>query len=377
MNSTCHPESWPGGISIDDRERALLAPYAFFSRQSRGRKHPEESHAYRGPFQRDRDRVLHSAAFRRLSRKMQVFTGDMGDYHRTRLTHTMEVASIARTMGRALRLNEDLVEALALLHDIGHPPFGHAGEDALEACLHDCGGFSHNQFALTLVEELEHRYIQFPGLNLSMEVLSGQTERIDKSRAGRPPLLEVQLVDLADSIAYNAHDVDDALKLGWVDFDALRDVPLIQRAASRFDGMGLAHDVLRAAVVHELIDLQVNSVLRYSSVRMATAGWTDFEQPLDAAFHLQLEPERADEKQQLEAFLYSNVYRHPQLLTIRSAAQEQIRQLHDHYSGNTDLLPRIYRDRIESRGPRRVAAEYLAGMTDRFCRETWCELFGD
>ena len=165
------PGTWSAADLIRQRERILLAPYAMFSCDTAGRKHTEPEHPYRGPFQRDRDRILHSAAFRRLSGKMQVFTGDHGDYHRTRLTHTMEVASVARTMGRALRLNEDLVEALALLHDIGHPPFGHAGEDALAESLADDGGFSHNQFALTLIEELECRYPSFPGLNLTRDCL--------------------------------------------------------------------------------------------------------------------------------------------------------------------------------------------------------------
>src|SRR5436189_3709191 len=160
----------PSLLSTADREAALLARYAMHSADSRGRKHPEPEHPYRGPFQRDRDRIVHSSAFRRLSGKMQVFTGDMGDYHRTRLTHTHEVASIARTIGRALRLNEDLVEALALFHDIGHPPFGHAGEDALNECLKDHGGFSHNRNALVIAEELELRYPGFAGLNLSYEV---------------------------------------------------------------------------------------------------------------------------------------------------------------------------------------------------------------
>src|SRR5918995_1602314 len=170
----------PRLVTIFARESVLLAPYALHSADCRGRKHDEAEHPYRGPFQRDRDRIVHSSAFRRLSGKMQVFTGDMGDYHRTRLTHTHEVASIARTLGRTLRLNEDLIEALALFHDIGHPPFGHAGEDALNECLVECGGFSHNRFALTLAEELESRYAAFPGLNLTYEVLEGQATRADK-----------------------------------------------------------------------------------------------------------------------------------------------------------------------------------------------------
>src|SRR5215212_1746072 len=167
-----------------EREGCILASYAMHSVDSRGRKHPEPEQSYRGPYQRDRDRIVHTSAFRRLSGKMQVFTGDMGDYHRTRLTHTHEVASIARTIGRALRLNEDLIEALALFHDLGHPPFGHAGEDALDDILQPVGGFSHNEYALTIAEQLEQRYPAFPGLNLTYEVLEGQATRIDKSAIG-------------------------------------------------------------------------------------------------------------------------------------------------------------------------------------------------
>ncbi len=368
-------EPWSGLTSVDERERALLAPYAFFSHQSSGRKHPEALHTYRGPFQRDRDRILHSAAFRRLTRKMQVFTGDMGDYHRTRLTHTMEVASIARTIGRALGLNEDLIEALALLHDIGHPPFGHAGEDALNECLKECGGFSHNQFALTLVEELEHRYAEFPGLNLSREVLSGQTERIDKTRKGRTPILEAQVVDVADSATYNAHDVDDAIKLGLVKIEDLLEVPLIGRASKRLPDQQLSAEVRRAGVVHELIDLQVTSVLRHCGARLAASGWTHSDQPLEAGFVIEPEPEMAAEKSVLEEFLYRRVYRHEQLLQVRSVAQSQIRDMLEYFSSDPERLPPSFRDRTESVGPRRCAAEYLAGMTDRFCRETWATLF--
>ena len=182
---------------FQDTEPLTLASYAMHSRDTAGRVYPEETHPYRGPFARDRDRILHSSAFRRLSGKMQVFTGEMGIYHRTRLTHTFEVSSIARTMARDLRLNEDLTEALALMHDIGHPPYGHCGEDVLSECMQDVGGFSHNQFALVIVQELEQRYSQFPGLNLSAEVLRGQDVRAHKAEAavGRAPLLEVHVFD--------------------------------------------------------------------------------------------------------------------------------------------------------------------------------------
>ncbi len=228
MNMT---DSEGGGESpawFDERERLLLAPYAMFSSNSQGRVHQEPDHAYRGPFQRDRDRILHSSAYRRLSGKMQVFTGEMGDYHRTRLTHTHEVATIARTLGRVLRLNEDLIEALALMHDIGHPPYGHAGEDALDECVADAGGFSHNQFGLTIVQEIEIRFHDFPGLNLTYESLMGQTCRVDKALKGQKPLLEVQLVDAADSTTYDAHDADDAIKLGLVSIEDMKHLELVE-----------------------------------------------------------------------------------------------------------------------------------------------------
>ena len=224
-----------------ERERAILASYAMHSADSAGRRYPEATHPYRGPYQRDRDRILHSAAFRRLSQKTQVFTGEMGDYHRTRLTHTLEVSSIARTIARALRLNEDLVEALALAHDLGHPPFGHSGEDVLNECLRNDGGFNHNAQALRICELLETSYREFPGLNLTREVLEGQQQRSNKHRPtianggenerADSPLLEVQVVDAADSIAYDAHDADDALELGLLGAEQLLEVPLWRRGA--------------------------------------------------------------------------------------------------------------------------------------------------
>ena len=242
--------------TTDEREQALLAPYAMFSQLSQGRRYEEPIHPYRSVFQRDRDRIVHSAAYRRLSGKMQVFTGDMGDYHRTRLTHTQEVASIARTMGRALRLNEDLVEALALFHDIGHPPFGHAGEDALAECLAEDGGFSHNQYALTIAEELETRHQSFPGLNLTREVLAGQASRVHKEDTQVHPLLEAQVVEAADSMTYDAHDVDDALKLGLVTLEELHEQEMIKICVElinqRVSDLG-PEEYIRA-LIHTMVD---------------------------------------------------------------------------------------------------------------------------
>ena len=362
-----------------ERERRLLAAYGFPSAATRGRRYDEPPHAYRGPFQRDRDRIVHSAAFRRLSGKMQVFTGDMGDYHRTRLTHTMEVTSIARTMGRALGLNEDLIEALALVHDIGHPPFGHAGEDALDACLENEGGFSHNQFALTLVEELEKRYHGFAGLNLSFEILDGQTSRTRKGDTARSPLLEGQVVDMADSIAYDAHDIDDAVELGLFALEELHELPLIvdveRQVHQRFPNLDPAYR--RPALVHQLINLFVTSVLERSSDFLSTCGWEDHQPALRQPPIIRMDATLEHEKRRLEKFLYQRVYRHPQLLEVRQTAQDKLRRMVEHYANHVSALPPSFQHRADRIGDRQAAAEYLAGMTDRFCLRAYHELFGD
>ena len=370
-------DRWPGLDTIAVREQALLAPYAMRSVDSAGRKHAEPEHPYRGPYQRDRDRILHSSAFRRLSGKMQVFTGEMGDYHRTRLTHTMEVASIARTMGRALRLNEDLVEALALLHDIGHPPFGHAGEETLNECLADEGGFSHNRFALTMVEELEDRYHAFPGLNLTREVLEGQVARTDKSAGGRC-LLEVQVVDVADSITYNAHDVDDAIKLGLVTLDELCEIPLAEHSSQRARRWGGEKNetMRRKLLVHDLIDCQVSDVLRTSGSFLATCDWGGAGEAKDSTFQLGPSQPMAARKAELETFLYRQVYRHPRLVGLRQRSQQQVRQMFHAYLDRPELLPLLFRKRADVVGTRRSVADHIAGMTDRFCVQQASGLFG-
>ncbi len=349
------------------RESVLLAPYAMFSSQSAGRKHPEPLHPYRSPFQRDRDRVLHSAAFRRLSGKMQVFTGDMGDYHRTRLTHTHEVATIARTIGRVLRLNEDLIEALALLHDIGHPPFGHSGEEALSECLGDHQSFSHNQFALTLVEELETRYTNYPGLNLSKEILSGQDFRI--THQGQTPLLEVQVVDMADSIAYNAHDADDALKLGLLQFEKLRSLVLVERALSSPSANSIsdAEFAQRQMLVHHLIDVQVADLLEATVQRWPGLDQYDSFAAQNAGIQFQFSQPMEAERNAFSSFLFNNVYRHPQLVAVRLQASEKIKQLFAFFAQSPNQLPERFLQRAEHFGVPRAICEYIAGMTDRFC----------
>ena len=379
--------------STTDRESAILAPYAMHSSQSRGRKHPEPEQSYRSPFQRDRDRIVHSHAFRRLAYKMQVFTGDMGDYHRSRLTHTHEVSSIARTIGRALRLNEDLIEALALFHDIGHPPYGHAGEDALDECLANHGGFSHNQNALTIAEELEIRYPAFPGLNLTYEVLEGQATRIAHSDEGsdvrgqrsekggqKPlathpspinlaPLLEVQTVEAADSMTYDAHDSDDAVKLGLVTLDELAEIPIIRQAvkALRQRHGNLSGDMLRKCIVHELLARQVADILQTASAVLSGISMASADEVRRMPFRVAPSPELAELKRELERFLYDRVYRHPRLIAVRSQAQERIQAMYRGYLARPELIPEHHRRRIAIVGIERTAADYIAGMTDRFC----------
>ncbi|HUG70364.1 MAG TPA: dNTP triphosphohydrolase [Pirellulaceae bacterium] len=363
----------PGLQTYHEREAVLLAPYAMQSVDSAGRKHAEPEHPYRGPFQRDRDRILHCSAYRRLSGKMQVFTGEMGDYHRTRLTHTQEVASIARTIGRTLQLNEDLVEALALFHDIGHPPFGHAGEDALNDCLQDDGGFSHNEYALTIAEEIDVRYHGFPGLNLTREVLDGQGVRADKRNPGLQPLLEVQLVDAADSITYDAHDTDDAVKLGLLRLDELAELELIREMLRRVNDRftGLSPRVLRQTLVHELIDYQVGDVLRHCGPFLATAELRNAQQARRAPFRVGPSNRVAVQKTELERFLYDRVYRHPEIIRVREQAQSRLRKMFAGYVRRPELLPKRCFIRSESIGLARSVGEYLAGMTDRFCNEQY------
>lgn len=354
----------------DEREKSLLASYAMHSIDSEGREYPESQHPYRGPFQRDRDRVLHSAAFRRLSGKMQVFTGDMGDYHRTRLTHTHEVASLARTIGRALRLNEDLIEAMALLHDIGHPPFGHCGEDVLDECLRQHGGFSHNQFALDLVTRLEERYTAYPGLNLTREVLSGQNFRSDKQDA-QTQMLEIQVVDAADSIAYDAHDVDDAIKLGLLSWDQLSHLALVRRARGIVPLDQTPEQHRRQLLVHTLLDLQMEDFLTYSQQILEQAHGLDSIGVREVQYTLRMSPGFEAEKKELERFLFQNVYRHPRLIDVRQRAATRLQQLFLLLKAYPERLPERFQRLGAEWGTDRAIGVYLAGMTDRFCDDQY------
>lgn len=373
MNTTLtNADSTSSAMSLLPDESLWLAPCAMHASASAGREHPEASHPYRTPFQRDRDRIVHSSAYRRLAHKTQVFTGDRGDYHRTRLTHTLEVASIARTIGRVLRLNEDLIEALALMHDIGHPPFGHAGEDVLDACAQDVGGFNHNQHAVRIVTQLETRYPDFPGLNLSREVLSGQASRAQKGSATSQPLLEVQVVDAADSIAYDSHDADDALELGLLEWEDLLEVPLWREAVRRVEQRYTALNVqeLRRAVIHQLIEIMVSDLISYSNNRLRKSGVASPQAAKDVGSLLVgVSDELQEQMAELESFLFDRVYRHPTVLAERKLAGEALREMYARHCEQPESLPTTWRGRVPTDGISRTVCDYLAGMTDRFALE--------
>jgi dGTPase len=316
-------------------------------------------------FQRDRDRIIHCAAFRRLSEKMQVFTAEFGSYHRTRLTHTMEVVCIARTIGRALALNEDLIEAAALLHDIGHSPFGHAGEAVLDQLLHDSGGFEHNAQALRIAEKLERRYSGFPGLNLSKEILEGQSFKIAKMPI---PLLEIQVVDIADSIAYDTHDVDDAMEIGLLTTEQLVQTTLWKRSAHRVrqQWSNLDADEFRRAVVHDLIETQVSDVLQAATARLHDV--TSYPETFKGMMLIAPSAEIAEQKREMETFLLENVYRHPNVMLHRRRVADWIETIFDYYVSQSDQLPERYAAVVHNEGIKRAVGDFTADQTDRSLR---------
>jgi dGTPase len=367
---------------LDDR----LAPYAMHSRRSRGRRYPEEAHAYRSAYQRDRDRIIHSTAFRRLMHKTQVLVTQINDHHRTRLTHTLEVAQISRTIAGQLGLNEELTEAVALSHDLGHPPFGHAGEQALNQCLRDQGGFEHNRHGLRIVEVLEYRYPDFPGLNLSLEVLEAiamhskrhEAPEIAEFRKLGQPHLEAQLVDAADSLAYDAHDVDDALNVGLIGLGDLESVAFWQRAVERvrrkYAHIGPLQ--FQPAVVRALIDWQVTDLLAQTNEHLRREGIRSLEDvracprllvgPGDEVRHL---------KADLEKFLHQRVYRHHRVLRMAVKGQRIVEALFAEFCRVPQLLPERYFQRSQAEPVQRVVCDYLAGMTDRYAQDEFLRLF--
>jgi dGTPase len=374
------PPSWL------DREEEVLAPYAMRTRLSRGRRHPDQPHPFRTLYQRDRDRIVHSTAFRRLMYKTQVLVAQTNDHHRTRLTHTLEVAQISRTIARQLGLNEDLTEAVALAHDLGHPPFGHAGEEALNECMHEHGGFEHNQHGLRIVEELEYRYADFPGLNLSWEVLEAQAHHSKRPDApgvreylgaGRP-LLEAQVVDAADSLAYNTHDLDDALGAGLITADDLAEVEFWQLAVQRVHQHHPRVGPLQfqPSVVRALIDWQVADLLEHTRQRLRQERIQSVADVRQAPQILVGPgPEVLRLKAALEEFLHRRVYRHFRVLRMAHKGRRLLRQLFDEFCRTPALLPERYARRAQDGPVPRTVCDYLAGMTDRYAQDEYLRLF--
>ena len=365
---------------LEAREARDLAPWACRSSDHHGRPHPQTRHDLRTEFQRDRDRVLHSRAFRRLEYKTQVFVNGTADHYRTRLTHTMEMTAVSRTLARALGANEELSEAIALAHDIGHSPFGHSGEAALDELMRNEGGFDHNKQSCRAVELLEWTYPDFPGLNLTWEVRAGLRKHeaaipgaeLDGWPIGPFQTVEAQIADVADDMTYHAHDVDDGLEAGLITEDDLEELELWRRAHRRARDLHPAADAerLRLLAVRNLLDLQVEDVLHTTAERLARWRPESAEAVRSApgrivaysdAMRQALEP--------LHAFLFRRVYFHPAVADANRQSVELMRLLFMHYVEHPDTMGRKARARVETEGLWRTACDYVAGMTDRYALE--------
>jgi dGTPase len=371
---------------LEQRELDMLAPYAVKSGHTGGRLYPEDEHPFRLAFQRDRDRVVHSTAFRRLEYKTQVFVNHEGDHYRTRLTHTLEVAQIARTIARSLRLNEDLTEAIALAHDLGHPPFGHAGEGAMNHLMQPYGGFEHNQQSLRIVEVLEVRYPDFPGLNLTWETRDGLKKHQPRFRPDADPRqaipvgpsLESQVADYADEIAYNNHDIDDGLTSHMIQLEDLAQVPLwnehYRDVAQRFPHAPREvqwRQTVRAIINSLVIDLcsetlaglQAAQIEGVERVRQSAKRLVTFSPTLEKRNH------------ELKLFLLENLYRHYRVVRMSEKAGRIVQALFQAYMEAPKQLPPGFHRRIATEGQPRVVCDYIAGMTDRFALDEYQKLF--
>jgi dGTPase len=372
--------------------RMAAAPYASQPQRSRGRRHAEPPVRLRDDFQRDRDRIVHSTAFRRLVYKTQVFLNHEGDLFRTRLTHSLEVAQLGRSMARALGLNEDLVEAIALSHDLGHTPFGHAGQDALHECMREHGGFEHNLQSLRVVDLLEQRYPDFDGLNLTFETREGilkhcsrrDAERLERDEPGGvaqrflqggQPSLEAQLTNLADEIAYNAHDIDDGVRSGLLQLEQLEPLAMLQRhlAAVRREHAGLAGRRLLFEVIRRLLSEQVHDLIDASGAALAQAAPADADAVRSAAPLIRFSPALREQIVELKQVLMRALYRHPQVMRTTAAAREVVRELHAAYLVQPREMPADFAAREDLH---RAVADYIAGMTDRFATREHRRLFG-
>lgn len=366
-------------------EELSLAPYALQSGQTRGRLHPEPESASRTPFQRDRDRIIHTTAFRRLEYKTQVFVFFEGDHYRTRLTHTIEVAQIGRSLARGLGANSDITEAICLAHDLGHSPFGHAGEHKLNQLMAEYGGFSHNTQSYRIVTKLEERYPSFVGLNLTYETREGIIKHetdYDQSDAGdydadKRASLEAQIANLADETAYNAHDLDDGLRAGMFDLEALEELPIWQELRQRINWHD-AHftDMVRHRLIRELVGLSITDLVQATAARidqhnLDTAEKIQRHTANVVGYSAALQPDiRA-----LKDFLYQNMYRHYRLVRMQMRAERFIEDLFNAYVSEPRMLPTKTYALLGTRSTPRLVTDYIAGMTDRYALDEWQRLF--
>jgi dGTPase len=365
-----------------------LAAYAAREDNSLGRVHAEAAPSERSQFQRDRDRIIHSTAFRRLEYKTQVFVNHEGDLFRTRLTHSIEVAQIARSIARALRVNEDLAEAVSLSHDLGHTPFGHAGQDALNECMREHGGFEHNLQSLRIVDVLEERYGAFDGLNLTFETREGILKHCSPARAQTlgalgtrfiertQPTIEAQICNLADEIAYNNHDVDDGLRSGLITLDQLQQVPIFARCRSevlvlypQIAGRRMIHETIR-----RMINAQVVDLVEESRHRIAAASPKSIEDVRGGPALVAYREAMRAEQRALKQFLRTELYRHYRVLRMTAKARRIVAELFDAFYGDPKLLPPQYQAMAHDDKPRAIA-DYIAGMTDRYAMREHRRLF--
>ena len=375
---------WKTRQEMEATERAVLAPFAEKSGDSRGRKYSEPSHSYRTEFQRDRARVIHSRAFRRLEYKTQVFLNGTGDHLRTRLTHSIEVASISRTIARALRLNEDLAEAIALAHDLGHAPFGHSGEEMLAECMRDHGGFDHNQQSVRVVELLETPYPNFPGLNLTFEVREGlrKHEALEAFLApGQEkyhcPSLEAQVADLADEITYYSHDLDDAVDFEILSAAQLGENEVWRRSerAVRASYSSVREPELHKLIIRNIIDKEVHDLVAMSAKSIDESGVRSADNVRrHHARLIRYSDEVAEANRALRTFLYQNVYYHPRVSEVNRRACEMLRRAFEAYLVDPDRLGDGATRRIEQEGLHRTVCDYVAGMTDRYLMEEYARI---
>ncbi|HQR06762.1 MAG TPA: deoxyguanosinetriphosphate triphosphohydrolase [Gemmatales bacterium] len=369
-------------------ERELgLAPYAMRESQTKGRQYSDTEHPYRGLYQRDRDRILHSSAFRRLTAKTQVLVSGTNDHHRTRLTHTLEVAQVSRTVARELRLNEDLTEAIALVHDIGHPPFGHAGESALDECMKEEGGFEHNRQGLRIVEKLEQRYPSFPGINLTWEVresLAFHSKRPDSDevrpyRVGiQQPTLEAQVVDAVDSMVYDVHDLDDALGVGLINIRDLRANSFWREAESTVVSQHgiMAENRLISSVLRFILSSRERELLRSSMERIRITGVESVDQVRSHREPLVHENAIQSEMiSEMRLFLLGNVYQHPKVLKMSDRGRHTVSSLFMKYRETPSFLPDFHAERAKGESIVQVVGDYVAGMTDRLAKHEYRKLF--